>query len=61
MISQDLLEILVCPACRGDLDYEEDVRFTCKSCARVYPIKDGIPIMLVEDDQPAADEETKAD
>ncbi|HOS95098.1 MAG TPA: Trm112 family protein [Armatimonadota bacterium] len=48
MISKELLEILVCPACRGELDYEPDVRLTCRSCGKSYPIRDGIPIMLVD-------------
>lgn len=48
MISKELLEILVCPACHGELDYEPDVRLTCQSCGRSYPIRDGIPIMLVD-------------
>jgi len=48
VISKELLEILVCPACRGELDYEPDVRLTCRGCGRSYPIRDGIPIMLVD-------------
>ena len=42
-----LLEILCCPACKGDLDLRiEDLR--CKACGLVYPIEDGIPVMLVD-------------
>ena len=51
----DLMEILVCPICRGDLDLavsaqEEDEivqgTLTCKECGEVFPIEDTIPNML---------------
>ena len=48
-----LLEILICPACRGELSpVEEDAGLECISCGRVYPIRDGIPVMLVEEASP---------
>ena len=54
MLSKELLEILCCPKCHGDLLYEpEKSTLTCKQCRKVYPIKDDIPIMLV-DDEPQA-------
>jgi len=52
MISQDLLEILRCPACvrekKGDLSLFKDAWLVCQDpdCRRKYPIKDDIPIML---------------
>ena len=50
MLSQDLLDIIVCPACRKDLTYSEVKQtLTCTGCHRIYPIKDGIPILLVEE------------
>ncbi len=49
VISPDLLEILVCPVDKADLRLEGQ-RLICTACGRVYPIEDGIPIMLVEDD-----------
>lgn len=52
MIDKDLLEILACPACKGDVEQKED-RIVCVQCARRYPIKDGIPIMLVDEAQQA--------
>jgi uncharacterized protein len=53
MISPDLLAILCCPKCHGDLAYDTQAQtLTCKACGTVYPIKDDIPIMLV-DDHPA--------
>ena len=54
MLSKELLDILCCPKCHGDLLYEpEKNRLTCKACGKVYHIKDDIPIMLV-DEEPEA-------
>jgi uncharacterized protein len=47
MIDPDLLEILICPACRGDVK-EEPGKIVCRQCGRKYPIKDGIPVMLAD-------------
>ena len=48
-IKKELLEILVCPACHGKIEYNYDKEsLDCEGCKRRYPIKDGIPIMLVE-------------
>jgi uncharacterized protein YbaR (Trm112 family) len=50
MISPDLLAILCCPKCHGDLSYNAQAQtLTCTSCGAVYPIKDDIPIMLVDE------------
>ena len=50
MLKKELLEVLCCPKCKGDLDYKaEQNKLVCKACARVYEIKDDIPIMLVDD------------
>ena len=53
-----LLEILVCPVCKGPLDYRKEVReLVCKPCRLAYPVKDNIPVMLEgEARQLAADE-----
>ncbi len=49
MIAKDLLEILVCPACKQPLEYREKPEsLKCTLCRRVYPVKDDIPIMLVD-------------
>ena len=51
-----LLEILVCPVCKGPLHYKKDEReLICKPCRLAYQIKDGIPVML----ELPADEEVK--
>lgn len=50
MIAKDLLEILVCPACKQPLEYRESPEsLKCKQCRRVYPVKDDIPIMLIDE------------
>ncbi len=49
-ISKDLLEILACPKCKGDISLNEDESgLICDSCKLLYPIKDDIPVMLVEE------------
>ncbi len=50
MISKDLLEILVCPACKQPLEYRQSPEsLKCTQCHRVYPVKDDIPIMLIDE------------
>ncbi|MGE5468163.1 MAG: Trm112 family protein [Ignavibacteria bacterium] len=45
-----LLEILVCPVCKGPLDYRKAAaELVCKPCRLAYPIKDDIPVMLEEE------------
>lgn len=48
MIDKELLDILACPACNGDVEQKED-KIICAQCGRKYPVKDGIPIMLVDE------------
>jgi uncharacterized protein len=49
-ISKELLEILVCPFCKGDLQLKDnDSALKCLACRRVYPIRDGIPVMLIDE------------
>jgi uncharacterized protein len=53
MLDPQLLEILVCPKCRGKLRLEDEPpRLLCENCRLAYEIRDGIPIMLI--DQAAA-------
>jgi uncharacterized protein len=50
MIAKDLLEILVCPACKQALEYRQNPEsLKCTQCHRVYAVKDDIPIMLVDE------------
>ncbi len=47
MIDPTLLEILVCPACRGDLTPDpQRSLLACLACAKGYPVREGIPVML---------------
>ena len=55
-ISQQLLEIIACPKCKGHLDLKDDQSgFVCPSCRLFYRIEDDIPIMLIEEAQPLED------
>lgn len=49
-LSRELLEILACPKCKGDikLTENEDGLF-CEKCKLLYPIRDGIPVMLIDE------------
>jgi uncharacterized protein len=51
MIPQDLLDILVCPVCKGPLllRKEPGESLKCTACRRVYPVRDNIPIMLADE------------
>jgi uncharacterized protein YbaR (Trm112 family) len=49
-ISKDLLEILVCPLCKAPVEIKPDESgLKCVQCKRVYPIRDDIPVMLVDE------------
>ena len=49
MIDPKLLEILACPACKGDLIYDQkNQKLICEKCRLKYSIKDDIPIMLLD-------------
>ncbi len=48
MIDKELLDILACPACKADVKLEDE-KIVCTKCGRRYPIRDGIPIMLIDE------------
>jgi uncharacterized protein YbaR (Trm112 family) len=49
-ISKDLLDILVCPKCKGDIHLNESGDgLICDACRLMYPIKDDIPVMLIDE------------
>ena len=49
-IDQELLDILACPQCKGDIRLtEKGDGLICDACKLVYPIKDGIPVMLIDE------------
>lgn len=48
-----LKELLVCPKCKGDLEFhEEKDEIHCLQCRLIYAIKDDIPVMLIEEAKP---------
>ncbi len=48
-ISQELLELLVCPVCKATLELKSDGSgLKCVECKRVYPVREDIPVMLVD-------------
>ena len=49
-VNPDLLKLLVCPECKTPVrPVEEDTGLRCDSCGRTYPVRDNIPVMLVEE------------
>jgi uncharacterized protein YbaR (Trm112 family) len=49
MMPKDLIEMLVCPACKQPLDYREKPEtLKCRQCHRIYAVKDDIPNMLID-------------
>jgi hypothetical protein len=48
MIDKELLDILACPNCKADVELKGD-KIVCKKCGKKYPIKDGIPVMLIDE------------
>jgi len=58
LIDRELLEILACPVCKTGVE-EKGEFLVCTECGRMYPVRDGIPIMLV--DEAKQSEEKKQD
>jgi uncharacterized protein YbaR (Trm112 family) len=55
-LDPELLRILVCPYDRGEVDYHEDEEvLVCRTCGYRYPVRDDIPVMLIDEaEKPAA-------
>lgn len=52
-VPKALLDILVCPKCRGDLEYRpHESELVCTTCKLRYEVRDGIPIMLIDEAKP---------
>jgi uncharacterized protein YbaR (Trm112 family) len=52
-ISQELLDILACPKCKGELQLtEKQDGLICQACKLVYPIREDIPVMLIDEAKP---------
>ena len=55
MIDKELLDILACPACKADVKLEND-KIICTKCGLKFPVRDGIPIMLIDEaEKPSGD------
>ena len=50
-VAQELLDILVCPKCKGDLEYrtEPEEQLMCHVCRLIYRVDDDIPVMLIDE------------
>lgn len=50
-LDKELLEILACPNCRGDVEYRqaEDLIVCVGQCGYKYPVRDDIPVMLIDE------------
>jgi len=52
-VSKELLEILVCPKCKGELQFNDtQSALICDQCKLMYEIRDDIPIMLIDEAKP---------
>jgi uncharacterized protein YbaR (Trm112 family) len=52
VISEELLEILACPKCHTKIELKGPTLLRCPQCKVLYPIVDGIPVMLIEEAKP---------
>ena len=52
-MNEELLEILVCPKSKAPLEYDRDAQeLICRESGLAYPIRDGIPVMLIDEARP---------
>ena len=59
-INPELLEILACPLCKEDIKLTADEKgLKCVKCHRVYPLKDDIPVMLIDEAKIEPERQTK--
>lgn len=50
MLKKELLDILACPKCKGELEYDQgNEKLLCHACKLKYDIQDDIPIMLIDE------------
>ncbi len=61
MIDKELLEVLACPVCKEPVELTADGKgLKCVKCGRIYPIREGIPIMLEEEAYFEGEEKTSS-
>jgi len=56
VIGKELLDILACPLCKTEVKLEDD-KIVCINCGRRYPVKDDIPVMLIDEAELPKDQE----
>ncbi len=50
MLDKQLMEILACPKCKGEVEYNQSKdALVCDSCKLAYPVRDDIPVMLIDE------------
>ena len=50
MLTNDFLNILACPVCKGELNTSDNSKkLLCHTCGNAFPIRDGIPVMLADE------------
>ncbi len=55
MIQKELLDILACPQCKGPVELNTaGDGIACRHCRLLFPIRDGIPVMLIDEAKPLA-------
>jgi uncharacterized protein YbaR (Trm112 family) len=55
-VDEELLDILICPNCHGDIEYrEQEAIIVCTKCGLRYPVRDDIPVMLIEEAERPSD------
>jgi uncharacterized protein YbaR (Trm112 family) len=59
MIDKELLDILACPLCETEVKLEND-KIVCTNCGRRYPVKDDIPVMLIDEAELPKDQDKGA-
>lgn len=48
-MDQDLLQWLACPQCKGAVQLQKDEKIFCGACSLRYPVRDGVPVMLIDE------------
>ena len=58
-LSQNLLDILACPQCKGPVTFVAAAQeICCNACRLAYPVRDDIPVMLIDEARPMSDVES---
>lgn len=54
-VTEELLKILACPQCKGPVEFIPGQGIVCRPCRLVYPVRDDIPVMLIDEAMSLAD------